>query len=120
MERLGNLPEYHHPKKNLELVIGGIVEKAEVSFVSEAWVCEYENGKLIHFLPISQHSSERIHPRQLLIYVIGIVHEEDGCKLAYTEERKPDSKEYYNVWLAKVEDVADYQKVFTADELPSR
>ncbi len=117
MERFKHLSETsYNPKKNLEL--GDIVERAEISFKPEAWTREFEKGEMVQSLPISQHSRDRNHPRQLLVYVIELVREGHEVNLAYTEERKPNSGKYYSFWLANVKDITGYQKIILEKECP--
>ena len=118
MERIKNLPKID-PPKNLELIVGDVVEMAEISVTDDAWVKLYEktNGKytFLNHQGISQHGSSKNKPKKFPVYIFGVVDEGKEQSLAYAQSIHEHTNEVNIVRLTNIKQITKYRELTYLD-----
>jgi hypothetical protein len=120
-----HLPHYKHDSFSADLVVGGIVGKAEISTTDDAWVCGYaRGGNSYHFVfrqGVSQLEDERFpgskdEPKEFQVYIVGIVEEgkveeRKTYILAYASSRNDRTKKIHTLRLTHLNQITHIGKL---------
>ncbi len=125
-----NLPHYEHDPSLKEIIIGDtVVAKAEISVTADAWVVGYSKCGRDKYhstfqRPISQHEDPQFpgsknQPKDIPVYIVGIVEEGKNYSLAYAKSRIHHTKKIHTLRLTPLEqiiEIGDYRLVLKKDE----
>lgn len=118
-----NLPHYEHDSFSVDIIVGDVVAKAEISTTANAWELGYaKKGDRYHFVfqrGISQTEDSRYpgskdEPKNFLVYVIGIVDGGDTHKLAYASSENSRKEHIHTLRLTDLEQITRIRKLVYA------